>query len=156
VALYELGELVELVYIRVGTTVAKKQTFKRPRPRLASNPAGDLVVVEVARARVGVKKVAAQVSAKALKQAEADYRGFHWGDEPTWEVGAQAPAVRAKESLTVKGEILDVVYKTAKAGEVYEWTHRFKTPRPVLAQTKAGGLVIVGGSYFVEDRGIVG
>jgi hypothetical protein len=53
------------------------------------------------------------------------------------------------------GELVEVTYETAKDGEPYHWVHAFEEARPVLAYG-GNNLWILGGSYTVNRRGIVG
>ena len=99
-----------------------------------------------------VKKPTAQQRERAAR----DFKSFHWGDEATREVEEGAPAVAPGDLLYELGELVEVVYETSKNGETFEWQHTFEHPRPRLAATKTGGLVVVGGSYSVNNRGIVG
>jgi hypothetical protein len=92
----------------------------------------------------------------AVERAAGEYRAFHWGDEPDAIVHARAPVVTPKMVLTELGTLVWVVYETAKGGETYEWEHPFEGTRPVLASTPGGRLVVVGGSYRITPRGIVG
>ena len=84
------------------------------------------------------------------------YERFHWGDAPARTSAARAPEVTRGETLYLLGDLVEVVYETTKAGELFEWQHEFKRPRPRLAATRSGGLIILGGGYSVSDRGIVG
>jgi hypothetical protein len=93
---------------------------------------------------------------KAAERAARDFKRFHWDDEAREIIEATAPGVPRGAVLYQLGELVQIVYRASKAGDVFDWEHDFKTPRPALAATRAGGLVIVGGSYSVTDRGIVG
>jgi hypothetical protein len=84
------------------------------------------------------------------------YAKFHWGEEAETLVRASAPAVEPGEVLAVLGELSEIAYDGSKGGEWARWQHDFKATKPVLASTASGRLVIVGGSYKINRRGIVG
>lgn len=90
-----------------------------------------------------------------VRRVAGKFRSFHWGEEPQNKQKGRAPKVSAGEVLYELGELVEIVYETSKGGEIYEWIHKFEEPRPRLASTESGGLVIVGGGYSVEARGIV-
>lgn len=54
------------------------------------------------------------------------------------------------------GELAEIVYQARKGRdrETYAYQHAFLRPRPRLAATADGGLVIVGGSYRITSAGI--
>ena len=54
------------------------------------------------------------------------------------------------------GELVAVVYRTKKGADTVltDYTHEFAHPRPRLAYNESG-LLIAGGAYRVEVRGIV-
>jgi len=95
---------------------------------------------------------------KGAEQAADDFEAFHWGEQPDGTElvrMSQPPAV-----IWQLGELVEVVYEATKGGELAEWQHAFKGKRPILAfgrQPKGrGALHIVGGTYRVTERGIVG
>lgn len=92
---------------------------------------------------------------------EDGYRALHWGipgDSPTRRVEAPDPR---QGTLVEIGELRAVEYATEKYGDgpsIYR--HRFRKAYPILAVQhfggdRYGGLIIVGGGYDVEWRGIV-
>lgn len=92
-----------------------------------------------------------------MKRAQHEFRRFHWDEEPDALVRASAPVVTPGSVLVEIGELREVVYRTTKGGgEVTDWWHAFKDRRPVLAFNSSGRLVVVGGSYKITPRGIVG
>jgi hypothetical protein len=93
-----------------------------------------------------------------LDAAERAYREFHWGDDPDATIDATIPAIAPGDVLPVLGELVRVDYLAKKRGELATWWHPFQTPRPLLASTcdSRPRLVIVGGGYKIEPRGIVG
>ena len=85
------------------------------------------------------------------------YEKFHWGNQPDNMIAAAAPTVQEGEILTALGPLIMVTYEATKGrGKPAWWEHSFEDQLPVLAYTQAGRLVIVGGSYTVNRRGIVG
>jgi hypothetical protein len=85
------------------------------------------------------------------------YTGFHWGDKPRRRVRVRvSPKPR---ELVQLGRLEAVTYSTRKAGEKAHWEHAFGEEggrKPALAMdARSKRLHIVGGSYKVQDRGIV-
>jgi hypothetical protein len=90
----------------------------------------------------------------AVEAADSRYAAFHWGERSNHSQLHRHPwPDPVMEQL---GELVEVVYETSKGGEVYHWQHPFSAPRPVLAYGGNGNLWILGGSYKVNRRGIVG
>lgn len=89
------------------------------------------------------------------RKAAREYESFHWGLEPDGTRAWEAPLVRPHDVLTELGELVEVAYQATK-DESAVWVHPFQTPRPVLASTDTGRLVVVGGNYRISRRGIVG
>ncbi len=95
-----------------------------------------------------------------LDDLRASYSAMHGG----------APAPRGlktlragdpREPLVEMGVLVRLTYEARKddgpaAGRLAHHVHDFSGPRPVLAYTQDGLLVIVGGRYTVTPRGIVG
>ena len=54
------------------------------------------------------------------------------------------------------GELVSITYRTKKGDDVEltDYEHEFRGPRPRLAYNESG-LIIAGGRYRVEPRGIV-
>jgi hypothetical protein len=90
------------------------------------------------------------------ERAARTYEVTHWGDSPTELVPSVVPLVRSGEALPVLGELVEVVYRARKAREMADWIHAFSVPRPLLALSADRRLVIAGGRYKVNERGIVG
>lgn len=91
-----------------------------------------------------------------VERADGSFRRTHWGDEAEGAELADVPIVRPGEAVTSLGELAEIAYEGQKGGEWVIWVHPFEDPRPHLAYTATGGLVIVGGNYRVTERGIVG
>lgn len=91
----------------------------------------------------------------AEKRAARDYTDFHWGNPPEGTIEADAPAIEPGEVVWTLGELAEVAYETTKRNEHAIWVHAFQAPRPVLAFSESGHLLIVGGGYEVTPRGIV-
>lgn len=89
------------------------------------------------------------------RAAAKSYRAFHWGHGADATVQWEAPLVRPHDVLTELGELVEIAYETTK-DEQAVWVHPFEAARPVLASTSKGRLVVVGGSYKITRRGIVG
>jgi len=93
-----------------------------------------------------------------LDRARAFRERFHWGRPARGVRRAKvAPLPRALAKL---GSLQAIVYATNKAGDGYShYEHQFGEEggkRPDLAvDVESGRLHIVGGSYRVEERGIV-
>ena len=93
---------------------------------------------------------------RQLRTAKRKFREFHWQDEPEQIQRVNVPTIQAGDSLYSLGELISVTYRASKANEVFDWHHEFEQSRPELAATTSGDLVIVGGNYRIEERGIVG
>jgi len=92
-----------------------------------------------------------------MQEAQTDYRETHWGDKGK----GRAPLLRVADpregTAPVLGTLIEVVYETTKAGERAEWEHAFDAPRPkLLYSVRSRLLMIAGGAYTVNERGIVG
>ena len=101
--------------------------------------------------------------AERAEGGAAAFEKFHWGDEPTEAAATLVSVVEPGDIVVAIGELVEVVYRTSKGGEVFDWVHGFKGERPMLAHvtdksgaSRAPSLVITGGSYRVTARGIVG
>ena len=89
-------------------------------------------------------------------QAERSYVDTHWGVEPGELIEATAASPKRGEVLPALGELVQVVYRTQKAEDFADWEHTFIAPRPLLAYSGDGRLVVAGGAYQVTQRGIEG
>lgn len=88
-----------------------------------------------------------------------DYVSAHWGQEGNRRPERlRAALIGEGAELVLLGDLVSVVYRTQKGldTEPTDYEHHFATPRPRLAYTRGGLLVIAGGRYRIEDRGIVG
>ena len=92
---------------------------------------------------------------------------FHWGRAPNEVRNVPRAEVVPASPLVGLGELVEVVYRTRKGKDrlAHDWRHGFGVDertgsdvgsRPVLAVDSRGRLCLVGGSYSVESRGIVG
>ena len=86
------------------------------------------------------------------------YKQFHWGNLSK-KTRAISVAPTPKELVDL-GTLENITYGTKKGGEDADYTHDFGKRgrgKPRLAyDPTAKALHIVGGTYTVEDRGIVG
>ena len=87
------------------------------------------------------------------------YERFHWGQKG--RRGAERAEIahwRAGDALTLIGQMIGIVYRTEKGSddEPVDYDHDFSKPYPKLYRHEASGrLVIAGGKYRVEERGII-
>jgi hypothetical protein len=95
-------------------------------------------------------------TAEQIARAKRDYRWKHWGLKGNGKVSPMTCADPAHEPLTEMGRLVSVTYETDKLGDPSgtHYEHDFSRPLPVLAYS-VGGLVICGGRYRVEARGII-
>jgi hypothetical protein len=91
-------------------------------------------------------------SAEALKK---QYEHDHWGQKGAEKVRKLSAADPRVPSVEL-GELISVTYRTKKGADVVltDYEHEFAHPRPRLAYNESG-LIIAGGKYRVEVRGIV-
>ncbi len=97
-------------------------------------------------------------SSGASSHAVEAWEGFHWGRRARKVKRVRVPE-RPRE-LVELGRLEAVTYSTTKGGEgLQHWEHAFGEEggrKPVLAMDPDNErLHVVGGSYRVEDRGIV-
>lgn len=88
-----------------------------------------------------------------------EYEASHWGQRGTRNPERlRAAVIGDGAELVLLGDLVSVTYRTQKGldREPTDYEHAFGTPRPRLAYTRGGLLVIAGGRYRIEDRGIVG
>ncbi len=101
----------------------------------------------------------AERAATSYERARAAYKETHWGRPQTQIIKTRVVDPSAGP-LVVLGELTDISYQTRKGREpVTIYTHDFGRTLPQLCfvpGVRRGGLVIAGGSYRVEGRGIVG
>lgn len=101
-----------------------------------------------------------QALVEALERADREYRKTHWGQKPRTVVAVDAADPRGALALPALGKLYSVCYETKKGKDrqavLYE--HIFKKPRPLLlyAPHEKGRLLVAGGGYRVDERGIVG
>ena len=93
----------------------------------------------------------------SVKDAVQVYQDVHWGAPDTMPDAMVDVADPRERNFAVLGELVEIVYSTDKGEGVVEYEHAFKRPRPLLMfspQTKR--LLVGGGSYTVNGRGVVG
>jgi len=94
----------------------------------------------------------------SLSEARKDYKRTHWGDRGR----KKAPVLKVAdpgEGVGVElGSLVQVVYATKKGrGPVEEFEHDFGEPQPrLLYSVRSRLLLVAGGAYSVDWRGIVG
>lgn len=86
------------------------------------------------------------------------FKEFHWGRPADATYYAEVPPPPTE--LVELGQIEEITYSTVKGDEDADYVHAFGTRgrgKPGLAyDPKTESLHFVGGTYTVEDRGIVG
>lgn len=85
------------------------------------------------------------------------FKRLHWGQEGKGAIVLDAPDPN-DGPVTVLGELRAVEYDTKKGRdeELVTYVHGFSRKKPFLCVNAKGRLLICGGSYVVETRGIVG
>lgn len=95
------------------------------------------------------------------RRAAEVYRDLHWGRDPDRWAEVEDPRF-AGETLVALGELVSVTYRTEKGDEVEtDWQHEFGDDGegpdlPLLCVDGAGHLAVLGGTYEINTRGIVG
>jgi hypothetical protein len=165
-----LGALVALEWKDEDGEVVE-HTFAPPHPTLAYHKGGLLIVggryrvTKTGRIRnVQAGGEGATASPPPLPRAmdgqiDAAVRQYaidHWGQKGKRRV-TQLPAADPSQLSFRLGELLSVTYRTKKGDDevMTDYRHAFERRRPVLSHHE-GGLIISGGTYRVEPRGIVG
>lgn len=89
--------------------------------------------------------------------AAREYERTHWGQKGKQGVRVRGAADPRFGTATKMGRLVSVVYETRKGGdsEPTEYEHEFEGRRPDLLYN-AGGLIISGGDYTIEEGGIKG
>ena len=90
-----------------------------------------------------------------VSEASKQYKRDHWGQRGTGKVQKLSAADPRIPSVEL-GELISITYRTKKGDDVVltDYEHEFRGPRPLLAYNESG-LIIAGGRYRVEPRGIV-
>lgn len=108
---------------------------------------------------LGLTEQLADMSARCVEtfeRATRDYENVRWGDEPDALIVLEAPLVYPGEALACLGVLEQLEYSGSKGHKHHIWFHPFEPEKPQLAVNSECKLVIVGGDYTVNDRGIVG
>jgi hypothetical protein len=89
--------------------------------------------------------------------AAREYVKTHWGLRGPVECRRLRVPNPFAETPVEMGALVAVVYRTRKGvdRELVDYEHEFERPLPRLCFTSAG-LIIAGGGYRVDTRGIVG
>lgn len=94
---------------------------------------------------------------RSAERADEGYERFHWGRDASRAALVEAATLRPGEAIYELGELSVVAYDTVKDDEIARWVHDFDQPYPLLCHApRTGNLHILGGSYEVTARGIVG
>jgi hypothetical protein len=96
-----------------------------------------------------------KVSERDIQRAIEQYRGFHWGENPT-EI-QEYDVDDVPEVVHGLGKAEGILYRTTKTGDGdMLYLHQFDEPQPLLATgLDRKQLHLLGGRYTIEDRGIV-
>jgi len=92
-----------------------------------------------------------------LKKATTNYNRYHWGRNPDQLILIDKRII-IPSNLVELGILRGVLYQTSKKGDPDNtiYIHTFKDPCPYLVcDSDMKNLYIIGGSYKIEDRGIV-
>lgn len=110
----------------------------------------------VARAVRALRAALREPSSVELARARVEYMKTHWGRTATGS--ARERVARTDGPVTALGALVSVVYLTRKGldADPVEYEHEFSPSLPTLAYDRNGVLLLTGGSYQVEARGIVG
>lgn len=153
-----LGDLTRLRYRAFGGVVKTARWALRSAPSLVYDDRGRLFIAyDAAPMR------------PATPPETREYTRTHWGDRGAVEV---LTGHRALAPVVTLGEGVDLTYTTSKAGELADWTHAWGDgfPRPTRWQAPSivthrcgipgcpmdHAIALVGGTYRVTSRGIVG
>jgi hypothetical protein len=96
----------------------------------------------------------------SFERTAKEYRRTHWGKSAREVVFVDAADPSAETALPALGELHSITYETRKGKDkrliLYE--HEFHAPKPLLLYSPAqrGKLIIAGGSYKTDERGIIG
>lgn len=90
-------------------------------------------------------------------EAAREYERTHWGLRGKQKVIRKGAPDPRYGTATKLGRLVSVVYETRKGGdgEPTQYEHEFEGRRPDLVYN-AGGLLIAGGDYVIEEGGIKG
>lgn len=93
----------------------------------------------------------------SVEDAVQAYQDVHWGAPDTMPDEMVDVADPRERNFPVLGELVEVVYATDKGEGIIEYEHRFQRPRPLLMfSSRTKRLLIGGGAYTVNERGVVG
>jgi len=92
-----------------------------------------------------------------IKTAINRYSDYHWGKAPD-KIELIDKRILIPDTLVVLGVLRGLLYQTTKRGDPSNtiYIHAHKKPYPYLcSDVEMKNLYIIGGSYKIEDRGIV-
>lgn len=99
---------------------------------------------------------AAKREATALRAGARSYKRHHWGKQGK-RAARELRCADVSGPVTEMGALFAVEYITDKGDDGESiYRHELESPLPVLAFDRSGLLLIAGGGYSVEERGIVG
>lgn len=101
-------------------------------------------------------QVVTAVSIPHMRQGMELYQAFN-GFEPSLVVKVQYPRV-IPPMVVELGELVGLIYRSDKGqlGQPQTYIHRMEDPPRLVSNIEGTQLYIVGGSYQVTPRGIVG
>jgi hypothetical protein len=118
----------------------------------------DAILESVAGIRGGKVAVlrAAEREATALRAAARSYKKHHWGLQHR-KAARYLRCADPTGPVTEMGELFAIEYLSEKGDDgPSHYRHEFDSALPVLCFDKAGLLLIAGGDYRTEERGVVG
>jgi hypothetical protein len=128
-------------------TAKKKKTKKKKNPGWRA--VKKAVKKKLKKKKAAKKKRNPEISSRLVKR----FMMFHEGDEPTEAVEVK---INVPDELSDMGELVALTYRTQKCGKVHIWEHEFDKEPQLACGPDGKNIQIIGGSYTVTDRGIVG
>lgn len=97
------------------------------------------------------------MTSRLRTKASASYVKTHWGQEGSRTTRMLRAADPHAGPVTEMGQLVSVVYRTKKGrdAELTDYEHKFRAGT-YLAYNRDGLLMVVGGTYTLNERGIIG